>query len=87
MRSILQKYAPQFDAYAFGSRVTGKAKANSDLDIALLHQSDEALPAELLWNLRDAFSESDLPILVDIVDFEKASPEFQRIMQEHWILI
>lgn len=63
---ILNEIVPDREVRAFGSRVTGKAKPFSDLDLAIM--GDEPLPLETRAWLEDAFSESELPWKVDILD-------------------
>lgn len=63
---ILNEIVPDREVRAFGSRVTGKAKPFSDLDLAIM--GDEPLPLETRARLEDAFSESELPWKVDILD-------------------
>ena len=70
VRALTLQHAPHQQFYAFGSRVFGDAasrlrvKPHSDLDLAIV---GEPLPLEQLFALRDAFSQSDLPMRVDIV--------------------
>lgn len=70
VRALTQQHAPHRQFYAFGSRVIEDAtarqrvKPHADLDIAI---AGEPLPLEQLFALRDAFSQSDLPMRVDIV--------------------
>jgi type I restriction enzyme S subunit len=75
VRRILARHAPGARAWAFGSRTAGHAKRFSDLDVAL--EAENGVPIETLARLRDAFSESDLPIKVDIVDWNALDPEFR----------
>ena len=72
--NILAKHAPTCDAWAFGSRVNGTAQRFSDLDICL--SSAQPLDFEEKANLRLAFSESDLPWVVDVVDLSGCSKAF-----------
>ena len=67
-------------AWAFGSRVTGRAKPYSDLDLAI----DAARPLSLDDSaaLAEAFSESDLPYKVDLVDWWRTGERFRRIIAE-----
>ena len=51
----------------FGSRAKWTAKPHSDLDLAL--KGKQPLPRSVLGDLAEAFSESDLPFRVDIVDW------------------
>ena len=71
VQALLHRHAPHHTAFAFGSRVVSSAqdrarvKPHSDLDLAL---TGTPLPLEQMFSLREAFSESDLPMRVDIVD-------------------
>lgn len=78
--SILLKYVPEHEVLAFGSRVNQKPKKHSDLDLVI--KTDSPLPVKTLALLRDAFSESNLPFKVDIVDWSRISKNFQKIIEE-----
>jgi predicted nucleotidyltransferase len=80
--NILRQYLSDYEVWAFGSRVTGKAKRYSDLDLAVI--SDRPLDFGLLGEIRDAFSESDLPFKVDLVDWAATSREFQEIIKRDY---
>jgi predicted nucleotidyltransferase len=58
--SILAKYPYTF--YAYGSRVKGKAKQYSDLD--LCYQGD--IPWNILDHIQEDLEESDLPFKVEL---------------------
>ncbi len=85
VRSILLARLPNARVWAFGSRVQGRAKHFSDLDLAV---EDEA-PLELhqLFALKDAFSESDLPIKVDVLDLRAVSPQFREVIEDQKVLV
>ncbi|MDD5330453.1 MAG: nucleotidyltransferase domain-containing protein [Sulfuricella sp.] len=74
-REILQRRVPDLPVWAFGSRVTGKARKYSDLDLAV--GGEEPLPLAVLAELEHDFSESDLVFRVDIVDWASAGEEFK----------
>lgn len=75
VRGILHSTAPGLQVYAFGSRARGRAKRFSDLDLAL--SSEQPIEWKTLARLREAFEESDLPISVDLVDWNQATPAFR----------
>jgi uncharacterized protein len=74
VRSILRKHAPQHSAWAFGSRVQGTAQRFSDLDICV--DGSQSMGYEETANLKLAFSESNLPFVVDVVDLKRCSAAF-----------
>lgn len=87
VRAILFRHVPNCMVWAFGSRVTGKAKPYSDLDLAV-RSPDGLLGLEVLALLREAFAESTLPIRVDVVDWNALPPSLQAIItQQHESLI
>lgn len=74
---ILARHLPEHRVSAFGSRVTGRARKYSDLDLLI---EGEPLGFERLGALRDAFSESDLPYRVDCVEAAGLAPEFRALI-------
>ena len=79
VRGILRRYIPQYSVWAFGSRARRTHKPFSDLDIAVI--GERAIPLSTLAELNEAFSESDLPWRVDIVDWSSVSETFQRLIE------
>jgi type I restriction enzyme S subunit len=78
VKTILRQIVPDARAWAFGSRASGAAKPFSDLDLAL--EGEEPLTSSELAQLKTAFSESDLPIKVDVVDLNSISAEFRKVI-------
>jgi uncharacterized protein len=62
IRNILGKYPYRF--YAYGSRVKGIARKFSDLDLCY----QENIPDSLVFEIKDEFTESNLPFIVELVD-------------------
>jgi len=85
IQQILAEIVPQIEVWAFGSRVNGNPKPFSDLDLALIDR--QAIPLGTRANLAEAFSESDLPWKVDLVDWHSISPEFQKIIETHFEVV
>jgi len=85
VRTILQRILPQHEVWAFGSRVRRSHKPYSDLDLAVIGQS--ALTIEQLAALSEAFSESDLPWKVDVVDWANATEAFRQIIEAEKIIV
>jgi predicted nucleotidyltransferase len=85
VRNILAQQVPQYTAWAFGSRVKGTARLFSDLDIGL--EGKQVLGYEQRANLKLAFSESNLPFVVDVVDLTTCSSDFaQAVANERALL-
>lgn len=80
VKTILEKHLANAEVKAFGSRVTGSAKEFSDLDLAII--AEEKIPIEELNELRFDFSNSNLPIMVDVVDWYAISEEFRHVISK-----
>jgi len=80
VRDIVCRFLPSgVRVFVFGSRARGGARKYSDLDLALAWS--RPLGLELLGQLAEALSESDLPYKVDLVDLATVDPAFrERIM-------
>jgi len=78
VRRILLELVPECEVRVFGSRVTGRSQPFSDLDLALVG-SINIEPARL-EALKDAFSESDLPFMVDVLDWGAISESFRKVI-------
>ncbi len=85
VEAILRRYIPDREVRAFGSRVSGTVKPFSDLDLAVM--GNIPLPASILADLKDAFSESDLPFKVDIVDWAETQKNFRAIIETAYVVV
>lgn len=85
VRKILQRNLPEHSVWAFGSRVRRNHKPYSDLDLAVIGTT--ALTIQQLASLSEAFTESDLPWKVDIVDWANATEGFRQIIEAEKIVI
>lgn len=78
--SLLAELPPDYEVWAFGSRVTGKARRFSDLDLVLI--APGPVPLELLAKLEQAFSESTLPFKVDLLDWHTLPSSLKTVIRE-----
>ncbi|HDL86720.1 MAG TPA: nucleotidyltransferase domain-containing protein [Candidatus Acetothermia bacterium] len=82
---ILAEHVPACEVRAFGSRVAGRSKVYSDLDLAVVCQKN--LSAECLRHLKEAFEESDLPFRVDVLDWNRTSESFRKVIEQGYEVI
>jgi predicted nucleotidyltransferase len=76
LHNILHEFLPAgARAFVFGSRAHGTARQYSDLDLAL--GWNRPLGLNLIGQIAEALSESDLPYKVDIVDLWTVDPVFR----------
>jgi type I restriction enzyme S subunit len=79
VRDILRARLPESaQIRVFGSCATGRARAYSDLDLAI--DAGRRLTLDDCAILAEAFSDSDLPYQVDIVDWHAIDDRFRRIV-------
>lgn len=77
VKTILHRHVPQADVWAYGSRVNGDYFDASDLDLVVrLPQAAKPSPY-YLEALREAFVDSDLPIIVQLVDWQGIPQAFR----------
>lgn len=72
---------PGAEVWVFGSRATGRARRFSDLDLA-----GRRLTLDETAALAEAFSESDLPFLVDIADWRAIGDGFRTAIAGQRVL-
>ncbi|MEK7094816.1 MAG: nucleotidyltransferase domain-containing protein [Patescibacteria group bacterium] len=82
---IIIEIIPTRVVAVFGSRANGNPKPYSDIDLAIY--GDTPLPISVLAELRHAFSASDLPYRVDIVDMSIVSKDFRSVIEANNIII
>lgn len=82
---VLSRVVPQREVWAFGSRATFNAKPFSDLDLAVM--GEWPLTLSQMAELAEAFSNSDLPFKVDVVDWATCSEPFRQIINDHHVVL
>ncbi len=89
LRTILQRHVPDASVWAFGSRVGAApenitAEPGSDLDLVIRFPDQTGLT---LGRLREALRESNIPILVDVLDWERIPEGFRdEIRRNHEVI-
>jgi len=69
---------PDAMVWVFGSRATSRARRYSDLDLAI--DAGRPLTLDELARLAEGFRESDLPYMVDIVDWQSIDDRFRQMI-------
>lgn len=75
VQTILRTHVPGREVRAFGSRVRGTTKRMADLDLCIM---GKALEPGVVEELRSAFSESRLPMKVDVVEWATLQEGFRN---------
>ena len=81
---LLQEHVPHAEVWAYGSRVSGQSHDTSDLDLVLRDPEDLSKSHfDELFSLKSALQESDLPILVDVLDWAAIPQSFRNEIERH----
>ena len=87
VQALLREYAPDAEVWAYGSRVTGGGHEASDLDLVLRNPDDLREESRALYDIKEAFTESDLPIRVDVMDWARIPESFHREIERAHVVV
>ena len=88
LRCLIAAHLPHEEIWAYGSRVVGTGHDTSDLDLVVRHPANLKTPqASAFWELKEAISESNLPLLIELFDWARLPPAFhENIASQHVVL-
>ncbi|HBI21718.1 MAG TPA: hypothetical protein DDY37_03890 [Legionella sp.] len=87
VKAILKKGAPDLEIWAYGSRVKGGGHEASDLDLVVRDPNALLKPIDNLAQLKQAFIDSDLPFLVDLMDWACLPDGYRVEIQKQHVVI
>ncbi len=87
VQTVLRQHAPDATVWAYGSRVNGDHHEASDIDLVLRHPSATPCPLGQLDGVREAFSDSNLPILVQVVDWARIPAAFRAEIEAGYVVV
>ena len=87
IEKILREHAPYAEVWAYGSRIKGSSHEASDLDLALRALDLEPIPTFDFDDLRRAFQESDIPIIVQAHDWARLPSSFHREIERDYVTL
>ncbi len=73
---------PDVEIFIYGSRVQGKSREYSDVDIALQTQDNSEIQFDKLLKIKSVFEDSTFPYKVDIVDLQSLNENFLHIIEK-----
>lgn len=83
--SLLEKHLPNTTAWVYGSRAKWTARPQSDLDMVVFATPEQN---RQVFDLREAFEESNLPFRVDLFVWDDVPERFrERIKAEYMVLV
>ena len=87
VKTLLRTHVPHAEVWAYGSRVSGGGHVASDLDLVLRNPQNLQEECSTLDELKEAFSESNLPIRVDIMDWTRIPESFHREIERAHVVV
>ena len=87
VRKLLEKYIPEATVWAYGSRVRGDHYEASDLDLVARFPAEKKRDIFRLGVVREAFVESHVPIIVQIVDWDEIPESFKQEILAGYVVV
>lgn len=84
LTDIFDQYCPEAEIWAYGSRLNGDAHSGSDLDLAVINFNSDNV---YLFELKELLSESNIPFIVDIHEFDNLPKSFQEEIKRDYEVI
>ncbi len=82
--ALLRRYLPDTTVWAYGSRVKGSARAQSDLDLVAFASPEQRLS---VFVLKEALEESNLPFRVDLLIWDDIPESFHREIERDYVTL
>ena len=87
LETLLRKYLPDVEVWAYGSRVNGRSHDGSDLDLVLRGPSLVEISISQLGEFEDAIRESNIPFLVEARDWMCLPERFHREIERKYVVL
>ena len=87
IESLLKEHVPEADVWAYGSRVNGQSHDASDLDLVLRDPNLQKIDAFQLADLNEAFTESNIPFLVEARDWARLPESFRWEISQRYSVV
>ena len=87
IEGLAARHLPGVDIWAYGSRVNGKSRHGSDLDLVLRGPKLAEIPSRQLGTFREVLEESTLPFRVDAHDWARLPEGFHGEIQRNYVAL
>ena len=82
--AMLERYVPNTEVWAYGSRVKFSAQSYSDLDLVVFSSPEQSVA---VYELREAFDAGSLPFRVDLFVWDELPERFHKTIREHYVVL
>ena len=82
--ALLEKHLPNTTAWVYGSRAKWTARPQSDLDMVVFATPEQS---SQVFNLREAFEESNLPFRVDLFVWDDVPERFRKHIKQDYVVL
>jgi predicted nucleotidyltransferase len=83
LSALFEQYLPGVLVWAFGSRVKGNFRPDSDLDLVVFSKPAQSASVS---SLREALDESSLPFSVDVLVWDEIKQDFRDLILEKYVV-
>ncbi len=84
IQSIMKNLYPEAIVWAYGSRLNGEAHEGSDLDLVIITFGNKMGE---LSKVRNAFTESNIPFLIDLHYWPDLPESFQNEIEKNYVIV
>ena len=82
--AILRRFIPAVEVWAYGSRLNGTARTNSDIDLVVFTTPEQR---HLVSELKEALDESNIPFIVDLHVWDEVPGHFHEIIRKKFVVL
>ena len=82
--ALLERHLPNTAAWVYGSRAKWTSRPQSDLDLVVFATSEQS---DRVFDLREAFEESNLPFRVDLFVWETVPEQFRKHIKRDHVVV
>lgn len=78
LKSVIHHVIPTYEVWAFGSRLKQQSHSGSDLDLVIRNPAQLNQPCAQLLLFKRALEESNIPFLIDVLDWANIPDPFRE---------
>jgi type I restriction enzyme S subunit len=82
--ALLHRHIPGVTVWAYGSRVKGTSRSNSDLDLVIFTSPAQSPQVS---EIKDALDESNIPFRVDLHVWDDIPVRFHEIIRSDYVIL